>query len=54
MKAALVLALLILVCASTAWSYQEIDVKDGGTITGTVRMTEGKPIPKGFNLITSQ
>ncbi|MGC4096190.1 MAG: carboxypeptidase-like regulatory domain-containing protein [Nitrospira sp.] len=52
MKAASTLALLILTCASTAWSYQEIDVKDGGTITGTVKMTEGKPIPKGFNLIT--
>src|ERR1044071_6491567 len=52
MKAASTLALLILACASTAWSYQEIDVKDGGTITGTVRMTEGKPIPKGFNLTT--
>jgi hypothetical protein len=48
----LVSALLLLTCAPSAWSYQEIDVKDGGTITGTVRMTEGKPVPKGFNLIT--
>ncbi|MDC8448040.1 MAG: carboxypeptidase-like regulatory domain-containing protein [Nitrospira sp.] len=52
MKATLVSALLLLTCASSAWSYQEMDVKDGGTITGTVRMTEGKPVPKGFNLIT--
>jgi hypothetical protein len=52
MKAMLVSALLLLTCAPSAWSYQEIDVKDGGTITGTVRMTEGKPVPKGFNLIT--
>jgi hypothetical protein len=52
MKAMLVSALLLLTCASSAWSYQEIEVKDGGTITGTVRMTEGKPVPKGFNLIT--
>ena len=52
MKAMLVSALLLLTCASSAWSYQEMDVKDGGTITGTVRMTEGKPVPKGFNLIT--
>ncbi len=52
MKAMLVSALLLLTCASSAWSYQEIEVKDGGTITGKVRMTEGKPVPKGFNLIT--
>ena len=52
MKAMLVSALLLLTGAPSAWSYQEIDVKDGGTITGTVRMTEGKPVPKGFNLIT--
>ena len=52
MKAMLVSALLLLTCAPSAWSYQEMDVKDGGTITGTVRMTEGKPVPKGFNLIT--
>ena len=52
MKAMLVSALLLLTCAPSAWSYQEIEVKDGGTITGTVRMTEGKPVPKGFNLIT--
>ena len=52
MKATLVSALFLLTCAPSAWSYQEMDVKDGGTITGTVRMTEGKPVPKGFNLIT--
>lgn len=52
MKAMLVSALFLLICTSSAWSYQEMDVKDGGTITGTVRMTEGKPVPKGFNLIT--
>lgn len=52
MKTPFAQALLVLAFASTAWSYQEIDVKDGGTISGKVRMTEGKPIPKGFNLIT--
>ena len=52
MKAMLVLAMVVLACVSTAWSYQEIEVRDGGTISGKVRMTEGKPIPKGFNLIT--
>ncbi len=44
--------LLIMFCASTAWPYQEVEVRDGGTLTGKVRLTEGKPIPKGFNLIT--
>jgi hypothetical protein len=52
MKTLFVSALFMTACVSTAWSYQEIEVKDGGTISGTVRMTEGKPIPKAFNLIT--
>jgi len=37
---------------SVAWAYEEIQVVDGGTIAGKVTMTEGTPIPKGFNLIT--
>jgi hypothetical protein len=37
---------------SVAWAYEEIQVTDGGTIAGKVTITEGKPIPKGFNLIT--
>ena len=37
---------------ATAWAYEEIQVTDGGTITGKVTITAGKPIPKGFNLIT--
>ncbi|MEO6110377.1 MAG: carboxypeptidase-like regulatory domain-containing protein [Nitrospiraceae bacterium] len=37
---------------SVAWPYEEIQVTDGGTITGKVTITEGTPIPKGFNLIT--
>jgi hypothetical protein len=37
---------------SVAWAYEEIQVTDGGTITGKVTITEGTPIPKGFNLIT--
>jgi len=36
----------------TAWAYEEIQVADGGTIAGKVAITEGTPIPKGFNLIT--
>jgi Carboxypeptidase regulatory-like domain len=37
---------------SAVWAYEEIQVTDGGAITGKVTITEGKPIPKGFNLIT--
>src|SRR2546423_1608736 len=37
---------------SVAWAYEEIQVTDGGTITGKVTITEGRPIPKAFNLIT--
>ena len=35
-----------------AWAYEEIQITDGGTIIGKVTITEGVPIPKGFNLIT--
>ncbi|HXX75587.1 MAG TPA: carboxypeptidase-like regulatory domain-containing protein [Nitrospiraceae bacterium] len=38
--------------AAPVFAYEEIQVSDGGTITGKVTITEGKPIPKGFNLIT--
>src|SRR5574341_1779716 len=38
--------------AVPAWSYEEISVGAGGTISGKVTITGGKPIPKGFNLIT--
>jgi len=37
---------------SAAWAYEEIHMTDGGTISGKVTITQGKPIPKGFNLIT--
>ncbi len=37
---------------SPSWAYDEITVTDGGSITGTVTMTGGKPTPKGYNLIT--
>ncbi|HEU4684456.1 MAG TPA: carboxypeptidase-like regulatory domain-containing protein [Nitrospira sp.] len=45
------ICILSLWCTSV-WGYQEIDVPDGGMIQGKVRMTAGKPTPKGFNLIT--
>lgn len=38
--------------AGSGWAYEEVPVTDGGTITGKVTMTGGKPTPKGFNLIT--
>ncbi len=38
--------------SSSALAYEEIQVADGGTISGTVRMAGGKPVPKGFNLVT--
>lgn len=37
---------------SSSWAYDEIAVTDGGSISGTVTMTGGKPTPKGYNLIT--
>lgn len=33
-------------------AYQEISVTDGGTITGKVTLKGGKPVPRGFNLVT--
>jgi hypothetical protein len=40
------------VFSSPSWAYEEMTVVDGGSITGTVTMTGGKPTPKGYNLIT--
>ncbi len=50
----IVVVALLLVEADVppSWSYDEIAVMDGGTITGKVTMTGGKPVPKGFNLVT--
>ncbi len=50
--------LLLVLCVSSldsfwvASAYEEVSVLNGGTISGKVTITEGKPIPKGFNLIT--
>lgn len=38
--------------SSPSQAYDEIAVTNGGSITGTVTMTGGKPTPKGYNLIT--
>jgi len=42
----------LLMTGTTAWAYEEIQVTDGGAVTGKVTITAGKPIPKGFNLVT--
>ena len=38
--------------SSPAWSYEETQVTDGGTLTGTVTLDGQVPKPKGYNLIT--
>jgi hypothetical protein len=44
---------VMLVGISTAWAYyEEVPVTEGGTVAGKIRLIGGKPIPKGFNLIT--
>jgi hypothetical protein len=52
MKRAGILVLLVAVCAAPARAYEEIAVSDGGTISGRVTISGGKPTAKGFNLIT--
>ena len=37
---------------STAGAYQEASVTDGGAITGKITLRGGKPVPRGFNLVT--
>ena len=37
---------------SGAFAYQEAPVTDGGTLTGKVTLAGGKPVPRGFNLVT--
>ena len=40
-------------CLSTpTWAYEEIQVPDGGTLTGTVKLEGLVPKPKGYNLTT--
>jgi hypothetical protein len=49
-------AVFCAISVSCAWgwahAYEEVTVTDGGSISGTVTMTGGKPTPKGYNLIT--
>ena len=52
MKVLLLIFGWLLLGSATSWAYDEIQVTDGGSITGKVTITAGKPIPKGFNLVT--
>ena len=52
MKALVLVFGWLLMTGTTAWAYEEIQVTDGGAVTGKVAITAGKPIPKGFNLVT--
>ena len=51
MKAVFFVIAFVLLLMGQAYSYEEIAVSNGGTISGKVTMTGGKPTPKGFNLI---
>src|SRR5581483_2896171 len=51
-QAMLWMSVMALLFAAPAGAYEEVTVTDGGTITGTVTLSGGKPTPKGFNLIT--
>lgn len=44
-------ALVLLILVSPAWAYEVIEVEDGGSLTGTVRLDGPAPPPKAFNLI---
>jgi hypothetical protein len=52
MKALVLVFGWLLMAGTTAWAYEEIQVTAGGAVTGKVTITAGKPIPKGFNLVT--
>ena len=42
----------VVLWTSSAWSYQEVTVADGGTIRGKVTLAGEKPRPMAFNLVT--
>lgn len=42
----------VMALATPAWSYEEIQVANGGTITGKVTLTGKEPTPLAFNLVT--
>ncbi|HZC67400.1 MAG TPA: carboxypeptidase-like regulatory domain-containing protein [Nitrospirales bacterium] len=41
-----------LLTVSSALAYEGVSVTDGGTISGKVTLKGGKPVPRGFNLVT--
>jgi hypothetical protein len=43
---------VLLACPGGAGAYEEIAVKDGGTLRGTVILDGKAPMPKGYNLTT--
>src|SRR5262250_3176233 len=42
----------IVMTGAPAWAYEEVQVSDGGTLTGTVKLDGQVPKPKGYNLTT--
>ena len=51
MKGIMFALISVVLSSLPVWAYEETTVVDGGTITGKVTMTGGKPTPKGFNLV---
>lgn len=45
-------SVVTLLAVSQARAYQEAPVADGGKISGKVVLKGGKPVPRGFNLVT--
>ncbi|MDT7041610.1 carboxypeptidase regulatory-like domain-containing protein [Candidatus Nitronereus thalassa] len=46
------LVLTISLGTGTGWTYEEISVTDGGTLTGKITLKGDVPKPKGYNLVT--
>jgi hypothetical protein len=43
---------MVMLGASIGWSYQEVAVENGGSMSGTVTLLGGKPRPMAMNLVT--
>ncbi|HZS11955.1 MAG TPA: carboxypeptidase regulatory-like domain-containing protein [Nitrospirales bacterium] len=48
----LICGLLLAAGASPAFSYDEVSVQNGGTLSGTIALSGAVPKPKGYNLVT--
>jgi hypothetical protein len=44
--------LILMLISAQGWAYQEIPIKNGGTIQGHVSISGEKPRPMAFNLVT--